>query len=88
MKKNSESTKTAIKFFKQFLVTNNALEGYLAGLAAVKETPGLNFSAKRKIGAPEEFIFCAFSWNSTKEGYEYWYNLYLQWVRVCDALNL
>ena len=42
MKKNSESTKTAIKFFKQFLIINNALEGYLAGLAAVKATPGLS----------------------------------------------
>lgn len=51
MKKGAESTKTAIKFFKQFLVANNALEGYLAGLAAVKETPGLNFNAKRKVGA-------------------------------------
>lgn len=88
MKKNSESTKTAIKLFKQFLVTNNALEGYLAGLAAVKETPGLNFSLKRKVGAPKEFILCAFSWDNTKEGHEYWDDLDLQWFKVCDALNL
>lgn len=88
MKKNSESTKTAIKLFKQFLITNNALEGYLAGLAAVKETPGLNFSKKRKVGAPKEFIFCAFSWNQTKEGREYWDDLDRRWLKVCDAINL
>lgn len=86
MKKNSESTKTAIKFFKQFLVTNNALEGYLAGLAAVLS--GLYFSPKREVGTPHEFIFCAFLWDSTKEGHEYWNDLHLQWVKVCDALNL
>lgn len=88
MKKGAESTNTAIKFFKQFLVTHNALAGYLAGLAAVKETPGLNFSKKRKVGTPAEFIFCAFSWNNTKEGRKYWHDLDLQWFKVCDALNL
>lgn len=88
MKKGSESTKTAIKFFKQFLVTNNALARYLAGLAPVMETPGLNFSAKRKVGAPREFIFRAFYWRDTEEGYKYWEDLHLQWVKVCDAINL
>lgn len=88
MKKGSESTKTAIKFFRQFLVGNDALGGYLAGLAAVKATPGLNFNIKRKVDVPYEFIADAFGWHNTEEGHKYWYNLDQQWVKVCDALNL
>ena len=88
MRKTSESTKTAIKLFRQFLVDNSALERYLAGLAAVKATPGLNFDIKRKVHTPYGFIFRAFYWNNTEEGHEYWHNLDQQWVKVYDARNI
>lgn len=86
MKKGAESTNTAIKFFRQFLVANNALEGYLAGLHAEKAI----FSSCTQIlvYSPKTIICYAFYWADTKEGHEYWHNLDQQWVKVCDALNL
>ena len=85
MKKNSESTKTAIKFFKQFLVTNNALEGYLAGLRAEAI---FSSNTQSKVYSPKTLICHAFVWADTKEGFEYWSGLSRQWSKVCDALNL
>lgn len=86
MKKGAESTKTAIKFFKQFLVTNNALEGYLAGLRAEKAI----FSpyTQSLVYSPKTLICHAFYWADTKEGHEYWDDLDRRWLKVCDALNL
>lgn len=86
MKKNSESTKTAIKFFKQFLVANDALEGYLAGLRA--EAQNYSDYAQSIVYSPKTLICHAFYWADTKEGHEYWDDLDRRWLKVCDALSL
>ena len=36
---------------------------------------------------PEQYLLCAFDWGNTKEGWQYWRNLYDKWMHYLDSIN-
>ena len=62
-----------ITIFKNFLIENHCLEGYIQNMKNYK--PFITH-----IEAPETLIIRAFNWADTKEGHSYWSNRHSRWV--------
>ena len=76
---NKEQSYYNIKKVKQFLIDNNAYYNYLDNLYKENHLNNLddvsNFFS-RHIHEIYSFIDFSFVWSHTKEGIDYWHNLY------------
>ena len=68
--------------FRQFLIDNNCYDKYIKNFTKHKTGQDLE-EIFRKI-ARDEYIYSsdAFLWESTPEGYEYWFDMSYNWVNV------
>lgn len=73
-------TKYNLKLFIKFLKKEHSLEKYLFNLNLIKgKLESEVFILHQITEYPPCMIFNAFTWGSTKEGFDYWKNLHRKW---------
>ena len=78
------------KIFITFLKENHAFEQYMYNFKFVgKRYNHVNkcFNKLINLQSAESYIDNAFTWDDTKEGFEFWYRLHLLWVEYYKYLN-
>ena len=85
----SIKSRYSLKIFNQFLIENNISEKYLKNIqtrdsiifrernkVSIKPIDFISFIIKKK---PTDIINYSFNWDSSDEGYTFWYNKDKQW---------
>jgi hypothetical protein len=71
------------EIFNKWLKLNNCYEQYIFNFDKHPCTHNCNSLDKYLNEYKYTSYVCAFHWNSTNEGYFYWFNLNLKWYFFC-----
>ena len=80
--------KKLVWHFQRFLIEHKAYKAFIYNVE-VNDNPDRVESLKTLFDkfSPENWVGYGFDWSKTKEGNEFWRNLYFQWRTTVDDLN-
>ena len=93
METPKKTNRIILKLFIQFLKDNNALDLYLNNIqkSQVKTTSVVfkknAYLSKNFIHYTIFLIRNGFTWSKTKEGYNFWFNINLNWIKIVSELQ-
>lgn len=80
--------KTVVKKFKRFLKEEGVYSAYRRNLRPFfgkYGNEGLDISTHEAfLNTCKKYdaVYKAFNWNDSKEGFDFWYNIYLKWLSI------
>lgn len=70
--------------FVKFLRSNEAYDAYMKYFT-IWHSRYQTFSAFIEMEEPKSYIDCAFFWDNTQQGQDYWYHLSILWQAVLNS---